>query len=107
MKLCCGIDLGLRPKTSMVIMGFNGKKFELKSEVLKGIPDEQIEGLIWKYRPEVTAIDAPLSASMEKVRPAEPELRKRVRKFTRVITASSIGSPFGRMLFPITDYPEY
>jgi predicted nuclease with RNAse H fold len=92
----------------MVFMSYSGHKFKLESEVYKGVTDEQIEELHWKFRPKCTAIDAPLSAVMEKIRPAEPKLRELVRAFSPEISAEgSVGSPFGLFMFPITYRGKY
>jgi predicted nuclease with RNAse H fold len=92
----------------MAFVSFNNGKFKLESEVYKGLTDEEIEILHWKKRPICTAIDAPLSASMDYIRPAEPKLRELMRAFSPKISAEgSIGSPFGRMMFPITYRGKY
>ena len=106
--LYCGIDLGLRPKTAMTFLSEENGVYSLSSEVYIGLTDEEIEKLIWEKRPIVTALDAPLSASMEQVRPAEAELRKMLNAYSDEFHAEgSVGSPFGRMLFPITYRGKY
>lgn len=104
----CGIDLGLRPKTAFAVLSCSSRECTLDSPVHLGLTDEQIEELIWKYRPAAVAIDAPLSASMEKKRPAEKTLREMLKNYSDIFHAeSSIGSPFGLLMFPITYRGKY
>lgn len=106
--LCCGIDIGMRPKTAMAFLSLEGGVFHLEGDVLLGVSDEEIEGLVWKHRPAVVAMDAPLSTSMEKPRPAEKILRERLRGISPDFeTEGSIGSPFGMMIFGITYRGRY
>src|SRR3990167_3620087 len=106
--LCCGIDLGMRPKTAMAFLSIERGKFTLHDKVLLGLSDEEIEALVWQKRPAVVAIDAPLSTSMEKPRPAEKVLRHLLRGCsTEFETEGSVGSPFGMMIFGITYRGRY
>lgn len=108
LMLCCGIDLGMRPKTTMAFLSVKAGKFTLHDEVRRGLSDEDIEALVWEKRPAVVAIDAPLSTSMEKPRPAEKVLRHLLRGCsTEFETEGSIGSPFGMMIFGITYRGRY
>ena len=102
MKLCCGIDLGMRPGTTMAFMAYEGGEFLLQSEIYTGLTDEQIETLVLENQPEVIAIDAPLSTSMKKERPAEGILREQLKEYSPVFSASSVSSPFTNVMFPIT-----
>ncbi|MBU1019291.1 DUF429 domain-containing protein [Patescibacteria group bacterium] len=103
MTLACGIDLGLRPKTALAFVRYEQGKFVADGEIQKGLTDEAIERLIESRRPDIVAIDAPLSARMEEIRPAEKELRVMLKDYSDVFyVAGTIGSPFGLLLFPIT-----
>lgn len=106
--LCCGIDLGMRPKTAMAFLSIEEGKFTLHDDVRRGLSDEEIESLVWQKRPTVVAIDAPLSTSMERPRPAEKTLRHLLRGCsTEFETEGSVGSPFGMMIFGITYRGRY
>lgn len=108
LMLCCGIDLGMRPKTAMAFLSLDDGTFRLEGDVHLGLSDEQIETLVWQHRPAVVAIDAPLSASMEKRRPAEKFLRQLLRERSREFkTAGSVASPFAMLIFALTYRGRY
>lgn len=98
----------MKPKTTMAFMSLEGAKFALQGDVYRGLSDEEIESLVWQKRPVTVAIDAPLSTSMEKPRPAEKVLRHLLRGCsTEFETEGSVGSPFGMMIFGITYRGRY
>lgn len=103
MKKALGIDLGMRPKTAMALMSIQDGKFRLEGEVRRGLTDRDILKAIWTLEPDVIVFDAPLTGEMGRQRETDIELRKLFRAFSDTFSAEgSIGSPFGRMLFPIT-----
>ncbi len=107
--LYCGIDLGFRPKTSLALVSFNKGMFILEHNEI-GLTDERIEKIVWDKRPDVVAIDAPLSASQEKIRPADKELRELLKQHphSKIFSPEgNIASPFGRTLFSITYRGKY
>ncbi len=92
----------------MAFMSLEDTKFTLQGDVYRGLSDEEIESLVWQKRPVKVAIDAPLSTSMEKPRPAEKVLRHLLRGCsTEFETEGSVGSPFGMMIFGITYRGRY
>lgn len=98
-----GIDLGMRPKTAMALVTVDGEKFHLEGEVRVGLTDRDILKAAWTLEPDIICFDAPLTGEMGRQRKADLRLRELFRAFSDTLSAEgSIGSPFGRMLFPIT-----
>jgi predicted nuclease with RNAse H fold len=103
MKKALGIDLGMRPKTAMALMSIQDGKVRLEGEVRRGLTDRDILKAVWTLEPDIIVFDAPLTGEMGRQRETDLELRKLFRAFSDTFSAEgSIGSPFGRMLFPIT-----
>ncbi|MFA5855115.1 MAG: DUF429 domain-containing protein [Candidatus Gracilibacteria bacterium] len=103
MKKALGIDLGMRTKTAMALLSIDGGHVVLEGGVRHGLTDRDILKAVWTLEPDVIVFDAPLSGEMGEQREADLELRKLLRAFSDAFSAEgSIGSPFGRMLFPIT-----